>query len=172
VVADVTRGLDFADVEAIFAEHFLEHLALDEALAFLVECHRVLRRDGVLRLSTPNLEWVWRTHYPPDLSAPDRRRAALCANLAFHGWGHRFLWNREMLAAALGACGFVDLAWCRYGESPRPALRGLEQHERSADTEGAPHVLIAEAVRGQPRPDELAALRTLIRREFLRHLDG
>ena len=32
VVADVTKGLQFENVEAIFAEHFIEHLPLDLAV--------------------------------------------------------------------------------------------------------------------------------------------
>ena len=41
-VLDVRRGLPFRDVRSIYAEHFLEHLSLDEGLAFLVECRRAL----------------------------------------------------------------------------------------------------------------------------------
>src|SRR6266478_1940744 len=62
-VADVRAGLPFSDIELIYAEHFLEHLSLDEALGFLAECRRVLAPHGVLRLSTPNLDWVYLTHY-------------------------------------------------------------------------------------------------------------
>src|SRR5262249_53548833 len=159
VVADVTRGLEFADVEAVFAEHFLEHLGLDDALGFLLETHRVLAPRGCLRLSTPNLDWVWRTHYAFDAPEPQRRLDAPRANRAFRGWGHQFLWNREMLAAALVACGFVDLAWPRYGESGREVFRGLERHETYPDAPELPHVLIVEAVRGEARAGELAALR-------------
>ena len=63
LVTDVTEGLDFADVEAVYAEHFLEHLTVDQALDFLLECHRVLRDGGLLRLTTPNLDWAWKSHY-------------------------------------------------------------------------------------------------------------
>src|SRR5450755_314702 len=62
-VLDVTQGLPFENVSAIYAEHFLEHLSLDEGLAFLGECRRALSDGGVLRLSTPNLDWVYSTHY-------------------------------------------------------------------------------------------------------------
>lgn len=60
---DVRRGLPFEDVELIFAEHFIEHLTLEESLAFLAECRRILLPEGVLRLSTPNLDWTWLSHY-------------------------------------------------------------------------------------------------------------
>jgi predicted SAM-dependent methyltransferase len=172
VVADVTRGLHFENVDGIFAEHFLEHLAIDDALGFLLEAHRVLAPGRFIRLSTPNLDWVWRTHYPFDVPGDQRRLAALGVNRAFHGWGHRFLWNREMLASALSACGFVDLTWCRYRESAREIFQGVERHETSDDTPDLPHVIIAEAARGDPRPVELTALRELIQREFLIHLAG
>ena len=170
VVADVTRGLHWDGVEAIFAEHFLEHLTLEDALGFLLEAHRALAPGRCLRLSTPNLDWVWRTHYPADAPEGLRRLAALAANRAFHGWGHRFLWNRELLGEALEACGFAELTWCRYGESPREVFRGVERHETCADGPDLPHVIIVEAVRGAARPVELAALRELIQREFIRHL--
>jgi predicted SAM-dependent methyltransferase len=55
-VMDVRRGLPYRRVQAIYAEHFLEHLTLEEGLAFLKECRRALAPSGILRLSTPNLD--------------------------------------------------------------------------------------------------------------------
>lgn len=171
LVADVTEGLDFEDVEAIYAEHFLEHLRIDDAVDFLEECHRVLAEGRWLRLSTPNLEWVWLTHYHVDAPARDRERQALQANRAFHGWRHRFLWNRPLLERALAACGFEEVTWCRYGESQRPEFAALERHETYDDSKEHPHVIIAEARKGKADPAALAALREEIQRELLAHLD-
>ena len=171
VVADVTQGLDFENVEAIFAEHFLEHLAIDDALSFLLESHRVLGKNGWIRLSTPNLDWVWSTHYRLDLDADGKRNAALQLNRAFHGWRHRFLWNREMLGEALAASGFDPVRWCRYGESELPIFQGLERHTTYRDEPHLPHVIIAEARKSKPQPGALRRLRDLIRTDFLEHLD-
>jgi len=85
---------------------------------------RVLHPGGVLRLSTPNLDWVWATRYPREGRVESRIRATLHTNRAFYGWGHRFLWNHETLTCALAVTGFRDLEWCRYGESRVPFLRG------------------------------------------------
>lgn len=172
VVADVTRGLEFSGVEAVFAEHFLEHLAMDAALAFLLEVHRVMAPGGWLRLSTPNLDWVWLTHYHLDADAADKPLMAIKLNRAFHGWGHRFVWNRELLAEALAACGFDEIRWCRYGESELEVFAGLERHETYDDSPEMPHVVIVEARKGEARPERLAALRELLGREFFPHLAG
>jgi predicted SAM-dependent methyltransferase len=170
VVADVTEGLDFVDVEAVYAEHFLEHLRIDDAVNFLAECHRILRPGGWLRLSTPNLDWVWLTHYRTDADPDWKERQAIIANRAFHGWRHRFLWNRELLGRALSACGFDDVTWCRWGESGREIFRGIERHDVYDDSPDVPHVLIVEASKGAARPAELAALRRVLADEFLNHL--
>jgi hypothetical protein len=170
VVADVTQGLRFSNVEAIFAEHFVEHLRLDLAVGFLREAWRVLGRDGWLRLSTPNLDWVWATHYRLAAEPEVKRAAALQLNRAFHGWRHQFLWNRDMLGEALAACGFTAIRWCAYGESELPYFRGIERHETYGDAPELPHVVIVEACKGEPQPKRLAELEALIRREFLNHL--
>jgi len=170
VEADVTEGLHFSNVEAIFAEHFLEHLRLDKAIDFLVEAHRVLNLGAWMRLSTPNLDWVWLTQY--DLHAqPDAKiDFALRLNRGFRAWGHQFVWNREFLERALLAAGFAELTWCGYGDSPRPHLRGLERHETYGDSPEMPHVLIVEARKAEPRPEALAELRQLTTADFLDHL--
>ncbi|HEX4441411.1 MAG TPA: hypothetical protein VH854_15150 [Thermoanaerobaculia bacterium] len=153
-VLDVRRGLPFSGVAAIYAEHFLEHLSLDAGLAFLAECRRVLLPDGVLRLSTPNLDWVMLTHYrgpaaPPDDALEDAFRI----NRAFHGWGHQFLYNAATLESALAASGFERVERREYGQSDRPELTGLERHETWEDTPELPHVLIVEASgEAPPRP--------------------
>lgn len=145
-VLDVRQGLPFADVSSIYAEHFLEHLALADGLAFLKECRRVLRPDGALRLSTPNLDWVVASHYHgPSAGDEDARLDCIRLNRAFHGWGHQFLYNRAILASALRGAGFADVAFCRYGQSARPELSGLERHETWEDTPELPHVLVVDA---------------------------
>jgi len=168
LVADVTHGLPFHNVAVVFAEHFLEHLDLLAAVEFLLEAYRVLVPGGKLRLSTPNLDWVWRTHHPGSASP----EAALIANRAFHGWGHRFLWNRALLQQALEACGFTEIQWVSYGWSEDPALRDLERHETYPDLPGCPHILIAEAEKGILQEEKLRLLRGSLCQDFVFHLPG
>jgi len=169
-VADVTQGLAFTRVDAVYAEHFLEHLWPDQALEFLCEVREVLARQGCLRLSTPNLDWVWRSHYVPDESEERKRELAVMINRAFHGWEHKFLWNRELLTEALEATGFEELIWHRYGESRSELFRGIERHETYEDDATSHHVIIVEARRGRPDPKGLEALRQRFQREYLAHV--
>ena len=146
-VLDITLGLPFSDVELVFAEHLIEHLPYDHALNFLRECRRVLAPDGVLRLSTPNLDWVVRTHYRPELWTGDDDAVRECfrTNRAFKGWGHQFLYNRQSLTATLRLAGFATIEQTAYGESRYDALRGIERHETYPDEPSLPHVIVLEA---------------------------
>ncbi len=171
VVLDASRSLPFREAEAVFAEHFLEHLRIDEALAFFQRAHRALRLDGWIRVSTPNLDWVLLTHYPGWAAGEQRALNALALNRAFHGWGHQFAWNFESLDLALRATGFQEIRLCRYGESTLSVFRDLEHHETYPDHPDAQHVLIAEGRKGSPRPELLSRVREVVRAEYLAHLD-
>jgi hypothetical protein len=170
-VLDVTRELPFVGAEAIFAEHFLEHLEPDEALRFLALARAALAPDGWLRLSTPNLDWVLATHYGPLVNSYTRAEQAVILNRAFHAWGHRFAWNLDALALALEASGFDRIRQSRYGASELPCFAGIERHETYEDVDELPHVLIVEAARGEARPDLLWRVRRFLADQYLPHLD-
>ncbi len=172
IARDVTSGLPFSGVELVYAEHFLEHLEVTGALDFLAEAHRVLAADGRLRLSTPNLDWVWRHVYrPPEAAGVGAPRMAMHANRAFYGWRHRFLWNRPLLERALTATGFAELRWCCHGESDLEAFSGIERHETYEDTPELPHVLIVEGRKGTPDGSAAEALRSELQAHFLDYMN-
>lgn len=59
---DIQKGLPFEpdQFDAIYHSHVLEHLERASALAFLRECHRVLRPGGIIRVVVPDLEQIVR----------------------------------------------------------------------------------------------------------------
>ena len=61
---DLRRGLPFADEEcdAVYHSHVLEHLTTDAGRDLLVECHRVLRAGGIVRVVVPDLERIARDY--------------------------------------------------------------------------------------------------------------
>lgn len=145
-VSDVRSGVRFRDLAYVYAEHFLEHLTEGEGGKFLRDCRQALRESGILRVSTPNLDWVMATHYSVAERDPARkRRQCRAINRAFHGWDHRFLYNDATLEHALRTSGFRQVTFHEYGGSDDPELRGLEKHEKYPNFGSLQHVLIAEA---------------------------
>ena len=61
---DVTQPLPFEDAsfDGVYHSHLLEHLPREQALSFLRECRRVLKRGGILRVAIPNLEEIARLY--------------------------------------------------------------------------------------------------------------
>jgi predicted SAM-dependent methyltransferase len=151
---DLARGIPFRNARYVFAEHFIEHLSYQQGAEFARGCRAALRDDGILRLSTPNLDWVWKVAYQPHAWANDDEALRDCfvLNRAFRGWGHQFLYNLTTLTALLQNAGFANVRTLRYGESETAALTGLERHEQYIDTPDLPHVLVIEASgRGEPQ---------------------
>jgi predicted SAM-dependent methyltransferase len=165
-VLDVAEGLPFEDVQFIFAEHFIEHLPFDAASALMRECRKVLRDDGVLRLSTPNLDWVWASHYKKVMTQEEAVLACFAINRAFRGWGHQFLYNETTLRSLLLEAGFATVVRCEYGRSEHPELTGIERHEWQPDFDGFSHILIVEASgRGGQAPGYLDGPRAMFVRD-------
>ncbi|KAB2966546.1 MAG: hypothetical protein F9K18_05450 [Thermoanaerobaculia bacterium] len=154
LVWDLALGIPFRNARYAFAEHFIEHLSLDQGASFLEGCRAALGERGILRLSTPNLDWVWSATYHPREWSGDREavRDCLALNRSFRGWGHQFLYNRTMLTAALRRAGFAAVSERTYGESDDPELRGIEHHERYPDLPDVRHVLVLEAS-GRAEPE-------------------
>lgn len=57
---DLCQPLPFGPemFEAVYHSHVLEHLPRERALPFLKECHRVVKRGGILRVAVPDLEGI------------------------------------------------------------------------------------------------------------------
>ena len=54
---DIRTRLPFEDdsISYIFASHLIEHLSIEEGIEFLKECYRILKPNGIIRLSAPDL---------------------------------------------------------------------------------------------------------------------
>ena len=57
---DLSRGIPFpnASCDVVYHAAVLEHLRRSDAEAFLAECYRVLKPDGIVRVGVPNLEKI------------------------------------------------------------------------------------------------------------------
>ena len=145
-IVDVRNGVPYENLDFIFAEHFIEHLSFNDAQQFLRDCRRALAPNGVLRLTTPNLDWVWLTQYHPGQwqEPSEAVRDCFWMNKAFRGWGHQFLYNLQTLTECLHDAGFETIEEQKYGQSRHDALRNIERHEQYPDAHLS-HIVIIEA---------------------------
>jgi predicted SAM-dependent methyltransferase len=121
---DVTRRLPLSDgsVDAVFHEHLLEHLPLATGMAFLRECNRVLKADGVMRIGVPDAHALIDSYLndPDGLLAelrPDRPTPMLALQEFFYWYRHRCMYDFETLAMVCRASGFTRVSAKEFGES-------------------------------------------------------
>ncbi len=146
---DVRQPLPIEDESCafIFNEHFLEHLTVQEGLAFLRECRRMLMPGGVLRVGMPDLTECIRQYYENDWRQPWMKKygfewiatRAEMINIAFREWEHKWLYDHEELHRRLREAGFETIRDCERLQSSVRQLRGLESREETP--------LICEAVK-------------------------
>lgn len=108
---DCRRKMPFRDnsVRRIRCEHVFEHLTMhDEVPAFLQECKRVLKEDGVLRIIVPDIAKFIKAYYEKDnilwnemgfeVGAKEAPTAAFLLNHVFRQDGeHKFAYDFETL---------------------------------------------------------------------------
>ncbi len=119
---DLRRGLPFpsGSVEAIFAEHLIEHLTYGQGTVLLRECARVLRPGGVLRIGVPDLDRYVASYLGQDdlieRVRPGRPTRAIALGELFFLHGHRCMYDFETLCRACVDSGFSTVERSAFGD--------------------------------------------------------
>lgn len=163
IYLDAAKRLPFPDssLDALFTEHFIEHLPQTAVRPFLSEAHRVLKPGGVIRQSTPDLQALIEIYR--DERSVVAQRTVLARHFRTHGsqgrvaangcqyvndmfrlWGHQFLFDRDTMRDVLLAAGFEEPQWVEYGVSEVPYLSSVERHA-DEDWMKSGFVMICEA---------------------------
>jgi len=144
---DGTDTFPFANetIDYIFSEHMIEHISYSNGLAMLSETYRVLRNNGKIRISTPNLQFLidlygenkselqieyikWATDRFIQSAPYDD--AIFVINNFVRDWGHLFIYDEKTLRSSLENAGFSKIIRCDLNESGDEALRNLESEQR------------------------------------------
>ena len=145
---DATKPFPFvnATFDYVYSEHMIEHLTWSEGGLMLRECRRVLKPGGTVRIATPDLKIIlglYENNRDPlnekyikwftELCAGDLPgcKASFVINAIFRNWGHRFLYDGELLEMALREAGFVNIRPWSPGMSGDEHLKGIETHGKN-----------------------------------------
>ncbi len=149
---DHTYSLPVADgvFAWVYAEHFIEHITLDEAVCWLAEVRRVLKVGGLLRLSTPDLRRyaVGYVNGADDFFARHRQqllsmgvkevptRPAWMMNQIFRFWGHQWIYDLDEVRTVATAAGFASVAVveCGFRQGQVAAVVALDLPVRSDES--------------------------------------
>jgi predicted SAM-dependent methyltransferase len=147
---DATQRLPFGDgtFQYVYTEHMIEHISYPQGAYMLRECHRVMRKGGVIRVITPNLAAIMGL-YRGDLSADHKKylswfcqtfvpggyppNAVSAINAMFRLWGHQFIYDEKTLTDSMLAAGFRSVNRCALGESSHLDLQNMENQHRYPD---------------------------------------
>lgn len=137
VLLDLSSGIPLPDssVDLIYSEDFVEHLEFDKGKYLLSECYRVLKPGGAMRVLTPNLKTFVQAYFnksAQDLSYYQKgfgcRSFAEMLNTGMKAWGHKFIYDEELLTYLLTDLGF-EVRQSRYNTSEVPALCKLDSRD-------------------------------------------
>ena len=162
LVHDLTRPLPFGDntVSVIYGAHVLEHLYLTDARRLLLECRRVLRPSGVIRIVVPDLQSMASVYLHGkngDSSRSERIGAAdrLNERLAFRSpsppggnvffkfyslWKdfhhHKWMYDSDSLRHYMQDAGFEGVLEKKYLDSDISDIEEVEEAGRVLDGAG------------------------------------
>jgi predicted SAM-dependent methyltransferase len=138
VCANLAQKLPFKDgvADLMHTEDFIDQLELENARLFLLECHRILKPGGAIRILTPDLEklarlyledqdrlkFLWNEHVRVPLHIGT---AGEIFNTGMRFAGHTFLYDAETFTRLASECGF-NARRVSYQESELAELRGLD----------------------------------------------
>jgi len=141
---DIRKGLPFKDntVDFIYASHFFEHVREQEAEKILLECYRVLKSKGLVRIVVPDLEFLAKKYVKGDTDffaklKPGRDlTGAFLDTLAFYptklsrrvlpGQYHYWMYDFKSLSRMLKKCRFKNVRKKMLKKSKIPEISAFE----------------------------------------------
>ena len=144
-VIDSTKRFPFNTntFDYVFSEHMIEHIKYQDGVKMLNESFRVLKSNGKIRISTPDLQflidlyldknnqlqndyikWSCKTYQLSEGSITE------LINNYFHSWGHQFIYDKKTIESTLNKAGFTKIEFFKINESNNAELRNLENDTR------------------------------------------
>lgn len=106
--------------DGVFSEHVFEHLYPGQVLYLMKELNRTMRTGGVIRIVVPDLEQIVRD-YVNTGKENQENSAKLIWDLT-QNWGHRSVWDFQLMKEVLTAAGFRLVTQCTFQSGQKKGL--------------------------------------------------
>ena len=103
--------LEYAN--GIVLSHVLEHIYPQLAMTALKNCFAYLKPGGCIRISVPYLEAYSQPKLP---ECQGVRNSILAKNSLIYGWGHKFMYDPELLTILMEEVGFTEVKEVNFKE--------------------------------------------------------
>ncbi|MBI4993482.1 methyltransferase domain-containing protein [Candidatus Wolfebacteria bacterium] len=123
---DLRRGAPFFDesVDVIYASHFLEHLAKNEAKKFIQECRRILKKNGLIRLAVPDLDIAFKMYQKGKVE--EMLDSFFYTSDAYDFHMHKYNYNFQTLKKLLEEINFSQIKKQSYQKGECPDINFLD----------------------------------------------
>ncbi len=111
-VLEIKDKLDYPDesIEEIYMGHFIEHLKVEDAINFLRDCYRMLKKEGKITITIPDFEKIFQQF---DFKMANQIIMAKDVPREINPSGeespHKSLWTDYHLMDVLREIGFKDV---------------------------------------------------------------
>ena len=145
--ADATKKIPLKDnsAECVYTSHMVEHLSRPGMILFLKEVRRILKDDGILRISVPDLKIFTNSYllkgdadkFMEELfvEATPITNLKEKLKLFFIGYRHhQWMYDGNSLSLLIKNFGFRNVKICKKGETSIKNKNGLNLYERSEES--------------------------------------
>ncbi len=134
---DISKNLPIKSKSCkfLYNEHLIEHIDCQSGELFLKECYRILQKGGILRIATPDLQYLTNKYASQKWQSQDWltwpeykfiKTPAEMLNIAMRWWGHKYLYDETELKRRLADAGFKKIKRCEMGKSEYIELKKRE----------------------------------------------
>lgn len=149
--AGATFPIESDSFDFIFSEHLFEHLEVEQQLNMLSESYRILKKGGMMRIATPNLDFLFKIYSNPSISEnidyvdwavknipnlkvvkksiiSKEEHYIYVINNFFKAWGHQVIHNVSSIKKLVLQCNFSHFRECEVGKSEVSVFQSIEKH--------------------------------------------
>jgi predicted SAM-dependent methyltransferase len=145
---DATRKfpIESDTIDYVFNEHMIEHIPYIDAVYMLGEIYRILKPGGILRVATPDINFVFNLMNERKSDVEERyvewavgeftpyahssSKSLFVVNNFFYNFGHRFIYDKTLLERILLDVGFRVVKEMDILKSEENELTGLENDKK------------------------------------------